>query len=29
MKAVRKVLSENDEKLDTEAILKLALKELF
>ena len=29
MKAVRKVLSNSDEKLDTEAILKLALKELF
>ena len=29
MKAVRKVLSASDEKLDTEAILKLALKELF
>ncbi|MCR5771035.1 MAG: Holliday junction branch migration protein RuvA [Butyrivibrio sp.] len=29
MKAVRKVLSSSDEKLDTEAILKLALKELF
>lgn len=29
MKAVRKVLSSTDEKLDTEAILKLALKELF
>ncbi|MBQ1458807.1 MAG: Holliday junction branch migration protein RuvA [Butyrivibrio sp.] len=29
MKAVRKVLSASDDKLDTEAILKLALKELF
>lgn len=29
MKAVRKVLSSTEEKLDTEAILKLALKELF
>lgn len=29
MKAVRIVLSNSDEKLDTEAILKLALKELF